>query len=111
VLPSLQALADLSRQLFAPLRFDWTDTPLLPLPAVEAWRLYEIWCLFQVAQRCAPEDGRLSQGRSFTGSRRGCGLLLQTGQASDCVSSAAGKIRRACMETPPPPPILEELAP
>ncbi len=37
------------RALHHPLDFDWTHAPMLALPSLEAWHLYEIWCCLQVA--------------------------------------------------------------
>jgi len=44
------------------------------------------------------------RGRSFTGSRRGCALCLQTGQAfPTAFRRAAGRSGERAWETPPPP--------
>ena len=70
------------RQLACPLDFDWTRSPLLMLPALEPWHLYEIWCLLQVAAALHRCGWKLNGGTLLQPTPRGLRLVPATGRAS-----------------------------
>ena len=62
--PVYAQAAQMIRQFRQSFAFDWSS-PLFALPSRETWRLYEVWCLFQVADTLQ-ELGyqNVAQGRS-----------------------------------------------
>jgi hypothetical protein len=85
--PACRALYGCWQTLHRPLHFDWSHSPLLQLPALEGWHLYEIWCFLTVADRLlrlgwqpvasAPEAALLHCAPD------GLRLRLATGRASE----------------------------
>lgn len=92
--PPYRLLSDVWRQLTSELQFDWSGSPLLRLPALEAWHLYEIWCFLQTAGALSDAGWRLVDGDAIRRHARGLRLELVTGQAS-C-------LRFRCAEDPSP---------
>jgi hypothetical protein len=80
--PAYRALAAHWRRLYAAPRFDWTGSPLLDLPALEAWQLYEIWCFLKVAAALRDEGWRLTGGDALRWEAKGLRLALVKGRAS-----------------------------
>ena len=81
--PAYHVVYQVWRTLHHPLDFDWTRHPLLTLPALEPWRLYEIWCYLQVAAALLRAGGQLSDGGSLLRcTPRGLQLTLTTGRLS-----------------------------
>jgi len=68
--------------LDAPLRFDWAHLPLLRLPSVESWRLYEIWCFLRTAAALRASGWQVVDGDALRYEANGLRLCLQTGRAS-----------------------------
>ena len=77
-----QALYGAWRQSACPLDFDWTHSPLLTLPALEPWHLYEIWCLLQTAAALHQAGWKLTRGNLLQATPRGLRLVPATGRAS-----------------------------
>lgn len=77
-----QTLYGAWQQLACPLDFDWTHSPLLSLPALEPWHLYEIWCLLQVAAALHQAGWKLTRGTLLQATPRGLRLVPATGRAS-----------------------------
>ena len=77
-----QTLYSAWRQSACPLDFDWTHSPLLTLPALEPWHLYEIWCLLQVAYALHQAGWNLTRGALLQPTPRGLRLIPATGRAS-----------------------------
>ncbi len=95
--PVFQALYAHWRRLRQPLHFDWSASPFLVLPALPAWHLYEIWCLFQVAG-CLFCRGWLPVGHSSARPPRKCGqdrpvLCPPTPSVNDLVHCAPDGLR------------------
>jgi uncharacterized protein len=61
--------------------FDWSN-PLFQLPARETWLLYEIWCLFRVADTLRDAGFRAVSADDFALSRAGLTFSLVRGRAS-----------------------------
>jgi hypothetical protein len=77
-----RSLLDHWRTLRRPLHFDWSGSPLLFLPALEAWHLYEIWCFLTVAH-CLQRLGWLPiDSGPIHCTPEGLRLRLATGRAS-----------------------------
>jgi hypothetical protein len=70
------------RSLTHPLDFDWSGSPLLYLPAIEPWNLYEIWCYLQVAAALLHTGWRLTDSDLLRCTPNGMRLVLATGRAS-----------------------------
>ena len=77
-----QALYGTWKQSACPLDFDWTHSPLLTLPALEPWHLYEIWCLLQTAAALHQAGWTLKRGNLLQATPRGLRLIPATGRAS-----------------------------
>jgi hypothetical protein len=80
--PAYRALVSHWRRLYAVPRFDWTGHPLVDLPALEAWHLYEIWCFLKVAAALRDEGWRLMGGDALRWEANGLCLALVKGRAS-----------------------------
>ncbi|HZP81445.1 MAG TPA: nuclease domain-containing protein [Chthonomonadaceae bacterium] len=87
--PPYRTLFSLWRTLHRPLRFDWSGSPLLCLPSIEAWRLYEVWCFLRVAAALRACGWRLSGGDALRWEPDGLRLTLATGRASRLVFTRA----------------------
>ena len=70
------------RSLHHPLDFDWSGSPLLYLPALEPWHLYEIWCYLQVAAALLRAGWRLTGSGLLRCTPNGLRLVLATGRES-----------------------------
>jgi hypothetical protein len=84
--PACRALYACWQKLHWPLHFDWSGDPLLQLPALEGWRLYEIWCFLTVAD-CLLRNGWIPLASSSNNGILHCApdgmrLRLATGRAS-----------------------------
>ena len=81
--PAYRAIYQIWRALHRPLDFDWTHSPLLTLPALEPWRLYEIWCYLQVGAALLRSGRQLRDGGSLLRcTSRGMQLMLTPGRLS-----------------------------
>ena len=70
------------RDLRRPLDFDWSHAPMLALPALEAWHLYEIWCCLQIGAALLRAGWQVEGGSLLRCTPRGLRLSLATGRAS-----------------------------
>ena len=80
--PPYRTLFGLWRTLQQPLGFDWTHSPLLQLPALELWHLYEIWCFFKTAETLQALGYRLVTGDAIRWEANGLRLMLVRGRRS-----------------------------
>jgi len=99
--PPYRALFTIWRKLHAALHFDWSGAPLLFLPPLEPWNLYEVWCFLHVAETLRTADWRCVGGEAIRREARGLRLVLAKGQASRLVfvPTQAAQRRRRGMET------------
>lgn len=80
--PPYRVLFQLGRTLRQPLGFDWSAEPLLCLPSLPEWNLYEIWCFLKVAAALRSLDWRAVGGDAVHQHADGLRLALTTGRAS-----------------------------
>jgi hypothetical protein len=80
--PPYRVLLDAWHTLRQQLRFDWAESPLLCLPSIEAWRLYEIWCFLRVGVALQTSGWRVVGGDVLRWEAAGLRLVPQTGRAS-----------------------------
>lgn len=80
--PPYRALFNTWKQWEQSLHFDWSHLPLLSLPTLEEWHLYEIWCYLQVAAALHAADWRLLEGNALRWTADGLRLTLSTGRMS-----------------------------
>ena len=80
--PPYRAVYRAWRSLHHPLDFDWSGSPLLYLPALEPWYLYEIWCYLQVAAALMRAGWHLTHSDLLRCTPNGLRLGLATGRAS-----------------------------
>ncbi len=98
-----RALAGVWRAANRGLRFDWQNSLRTQWPALEAWRLYEIWCYLQVAEVLLAAEWRVSgefgAGRAETNnaasairvSAQGVALSLAKGRRSELHFARGGE--------------------
>ncbi len=90
--PHYRALFAVARRLHQPLRFDWAGSPLLCLPSLEAWRLYELWCFLRVGAALRAGGWQITGGELLRWGTDGLRIVPQTGRASRlCFMRAVGK--------------------
>src|SRR5581483_6289119 len=92
--PPYRALFGLWRQLNLPLRVPWAGSPLLCLPSLEPWRLYEIWCYLRVAAALQTNGWRAIGGNVVRWEPDGLRLALAGGGASRLRFARNGAARR-----------------
>lgn len=86
--PPYREIARIRQLLHRPLDFDWTQSPLLSLPALESWHLYEIWCYLQVATSLQESGWHLRDG----------GELLRATPTGLRLTVATGRTSRLCFQ-------------
>lgn len=83
------------RALHHPLDFDWTHAPMLALPSLEAWHLYEIWCCLQVGAALLRAGWQVEAANAQAAGASAYSLLRCTPQGLR-LNMATGRASRLC---------------